>query len=60
MGDISNLVRQGIDGISLSSEITYGNFPVEVIKTLRRACLRVETIESKGFGAALYFNMLSS
>ena len=45
IGDISNVVRQGIDGIALSSETTYGNHPIEVIKTLKRACIKAESLE---------------
>lgn len=31
MGDISNVVRQYIDGIFLSGETSFGKHPVEVV-----------------------------
>jgi pyruvate kinase len=42
MGDISNVVREYIDGIMLTGETTYGHHPLEVITALNRVCRKVE------------------
>lgn len=42
MGDISNVVRQYIDGIILSGETSFGKHPIEVVQTLDRVCKNIE------------------
>lgn len=42
MGDISNVVREYIDGIMLTGETTYGHHPLQVIGALNRVCRKVE------------------
>jgi pyruvate kinase len=42
MGDISNVVREYIDGIMLTGETTFGLHPIEVIQSLQQVCRKVE------------------
>lgn len=43
MGDIANAVEEHIDGIMLSGETTYGNYPIKVVESLARVCKNIET-----------------
>lgn len=42
IGEISNLVNDYVDGIMLSGETSYGDYPVEAIETLTRICIENE------------------
>ncbi|CAD8144607.1 unnamed protein product [Paramecium pentaurelia] len=42
MGDISNIVKQYIDGILLSGETSFGKFPVLIVQTLNNICRKIE------------------
>jgi len=44
VGEISNLVSDYVDDIILSSETSFGNHPIEAIKTLSRICVEAEAI----------------
>ena len=44
VGEISNLVSDYVDDIILSSETSFGNHPIEAIKTLSRICVEAEAL----------------